>query len=93
VEAAKILVVDDDSTMLGVVDAILNRHRYKVLPVCDPREALQIVRHGELVDREIALDLERREPAHERSRSSLRRILPEIVLGSDSTNSISRGYL
>ena len=51
-EAAKILVVDDDSIMLGVVDAMLNRHRYryKVLPVCDPREALQIVRHGELVD-------------------------------------------
>jgi DNA-binding NtrC family response regulator len=50
VEATKILVVDDDSTMLGVVGAILNRHRYKVLPACGPREALEIVRHGELVD-------------------------------------------
>ena len=28
-----------------------------------------------------------------RSRSSTRRILPEMVLGSSSTNSISRGYL
>jgi len=28
-----------------------------------------------------------------RSRSSLRRIFPEMVFGSESTNSISRGYL
>src|SRR5271165_2337807 len=31
--------------------------------------------------------------AFSRSRSSTRRILPEIVLGSSVTNSISRGYL
>jgi CheY-like chemotaxis protein len=50
VEAAKILVVDDDSIMLEAVCAILNRHHHKVLPACGPREALEIVRHGELVD-------------------------------------------
>jgi CheY-like chemotaxis protein len=50
VEAAKILLVDDDSTMLGVVGAILNRHRHKVLSARSPREALEIVGRGELVD-------------------------------------------
>src|SRR4029077_8568082 len=53
----------------------------------------QQIGHGELVHREVAFDLERRQRRHERRRSSLRRILPEIVLGRDSTNSISRGYL
>ena len=43
----------------------------------------QQVRHGELVHREVALDRERRQRRHARSRSSLRRILPEIVFGSD----------
>jgi CheY-like chemotaxis protein len=50
VEAAKILVVDDDPIILGAVTTILNGRHHAVVPASGPREALQIVRHGELVD-------------------------------------------
>jgi hypothetical protein len=72
--------------VVGVGEQFVERQRLDV-------GGAQQVRHGELVHREVALDLERRKWRHERSRSSLRRILPEIVLGRESTNSISRGYL
>jgi CheY-like chemotaxis protein len=44
VEAARVLVVDDDAMMLASVSKMLGRYGYQVLTASGPLEALEIVR-------------------------------------------------
>ena len=48
--AAKILIVDDDAMMLGMVYRMLNRRNYDVVSASSPRQAVEIVRTCLFVD-------------------------------------------